>query len=263
MPTVSNTSPVSSPVSSPFSQDTTSGNAPVVLIVDDHRVFAEVLARRLRRIPAIAEVQIAFTLQQARAAVAHRPPDVVLLDPELAGESGLDLFTHLEGLPTRPRVLVVADGTDPSAVVQGLVLGVRGWITKATPFNDLLHAIAAVQQGELHLPSTAWRPVVLELLTERTNRSAQDTFLGELTERQAQILHCLLAGMTRAEIAKSLRVSPHTVRTHVRDMFRIVGVHSTPHLVAQARAAGMTGAVGLTDPTVPAQAPGPGVVTSP
>jgi DNA-binding NarL/FixJ family response regulator len=216
--------------------------ASTVLVVDAQRLFAEVLARRLREVPAIGHAQVAWSVDQARLTADDRTPDVVLLDPDLEGESGLDLVRHLAGLPGPPRVVVVSRGSDPSAVVHGLVLGVRGWVSKQSSFGDLLQAIDAVRRGDLHLPPAAWRPVVLQLLNERSTRAAQESFLGELTERQAQILRCLVAGMTRAEIAKSLKVSPHTVRTHLRDMFRIVGVHSTPHLVAVARAAGVTGA---------------------
>jgi DNA-binding NarL/FixJ family response regulator len=212
-----------------------------VLVVDEHRLFAELLARRLRLVPTIADVQPAFTLKQARLLLERRPPDVVVLNPDLEGASGLDLLRHLDALPSRPSVVVVADGSEPSAVVRGLVLGVRAWVSKESPFDDLLNAIAAVQQGDVHLPPQAWRPVVMELLSERGARATQQTFLSGLTERQGQILRCLVVGMTRGEIATDLGVSPHTVRTHVRDMFRIVGVHSTPHLVAQARAAGITG----------------------
>jgi DNA-binding NarL/FixJ family response regulator len=212
-----------------------------VLVVDDHRVFAEVLADHLRRTPDVTAVSVAFTVEEARQRAERQHPDLVLLDPHLDGESGLDLLHHLDLLPSRPRVLVVADLSDPSAVAQGLVLGVRGWVSKESAFDDLLSAIDAVHEGELHLPAGVWWSVVLELLSERSTRSTQQAFVAGLTERQGQILRCLLVGMTRVEIAKSLHVSPHTVRTHIRDMFRIVGVHSTPHLVARARAAGGTG----------------------
>jgi DNA-binding NarL/FixJ family response regulator len=212
-----------------------------VLVVDDHRVFAEVLAEHLRRLPSVTAASVAFTVDEARRLAEHQPPDVVLLNPGLDGESGLDLIKHLDFLPTRPRVLVVADRSEPSAVAEGLVRGARGWVSKESPFDDLLSAIDAVHEGEVHLPAGVWWSVVLELLAERSTRSDQEAFVAGLTERQGQILRCLVAGMTRTEIAKALEVSPHTVRTHVRDLFRIVGVHSTPHLVARARAAGVTG----------------------
>lgn len=216
-------------------------SAPRVLVVDRHRVFAEVIAQQLLSAPGIGDAHVAFSVREARVLAEHRSPDVVLLNPELEGESGFELLHHLDTLPSTPRVVVVSDRNEPSAVVRGLVLGVRGWVSKDARFDDLMHAIDAVHRGNLHLPPAAWRPVVLELLNARTARSARNTFISRLTERQRAVLRCLLAGMSRAEIATALKVSPHTVRTHVRDMFRVVGVHSTPQLVAQARAAGLTG----------------------
>jgi DNA-binding NarL/FixJ family response regulator len=138
-------------------------------------------------------------------------------------------------------VLVVADDSESPAVVRGLIRGAHGWVTKDGPYDDLLTAIEAVRDGRLHLPAAAWGPVVQELLHQRSARTAQQDFISPLTQRQREILTYLVAGLTRTEIAAQLGVSPHTVRTHVRDMFRVVGVHSTPHLVAQARSAGVQG----------------------
>jgi two-component system nitrate/nitrite response regulator NarL len=212
-----------------------------VLVVDDRRAVAEGLAGRLRQEPVIGEVDVAVSLAQARAVVAHRPPHVVLLDPDLGGQPGLELIPHLDTLPVRPCVLVVADVDEPAVVVEALVLGAHSWVPRDVTFEDLLSAVTAARQGELHRPGVAWGPVVMELMAQRDARDAREEFVGQLTTRQREILRCLVAGMTRAQVAAHLDVSPHTVRTHVRDMFRVMGVHSTPHLVTQARSAGVEG----------------------
>lgn len=211
-----------------------------VLVVDDHRVFAETLAARLGSETGIREAQAVFSLGQAKDSAMHRSPDVVLLDPCLGDESGLDLVPHLDLLPRPPGVVVVADGHDPAAVVEGLTLGIRGWVSKEDRIEDLLQAIETVRNGDVHLPVEAWRPVMLELLADRRGRYRTDGFAESFTGRQRQILQCLVAGMSRTEIAERLSLSPHTVRTHLRDMFRAAGVHSSARLVARARAAGIT-----------------------
>jgi DNA-binding CsgD family transcriptional regulator len=101
--------------------------------------------------------------------------------------------------------------------------------------------VTGAWHGEVDRPGVAWGPVVMELMAQRSARHTREEFVQRLTGRQREILRCLVAGMTRAQVAEHLGVSPHTVRTHVRDMFRVMGVHSTPVLVEQASAAGVEG----------------------
>ena len=94
------------------------GTQIAVLLVDDHRVFAEVLAMRLRGERGIGEVEIAFSIGTARAMANRIHPDVVLLDYDLAGESGLDLIGQLEEQGKRPPVVMVSAGHDPRLVIE-------------------------------------------------------------------------------------------------------------------------------------------------
>jgi DNA-binding NarL/FixJ family response regulator len=208
----------------------TLGDVASVLVVDDHRVFAELLAERLRRETAVDDANVACTVEQARSAVGRRAPDVVLLDPGLEQGSGLDLIPHLDALDTRPRLVVLADDTTASSLVH-LLPEDCGLVSKESPFEDLLRVIDAVQRGEVRRSAgvvvpmhPGHRPDLVEAPPE-----------AALTERQAEVLDCLLAGMTRAEIATQLRLSPHTVRDHVRHLFRILGATSTPDLQSRAR----------------------------
>jgi DNA-binding NarL/FixJ family response regulator len=123
------------------------------------------------------------------------------------------------------------------------MLGARGWVSKSGSFDELRATITTVHRGGVALPSLSWGPVVLAMVSDRRTRPERDRFVGELTRRQRQILSLLVRGMSRREIAEELELSPHTVRTHIRDMFATVGVHSTPSLVAQARLLGADEAI--------------------
>jgi DNA-binding NarL/FixJ family response regulator len=211
-----------------------------VLVVDDHRVFAELLAERLRRETAVEHAQVACTVEQARSAVAQRAPDVILLDPDLEGGSGLDLIPHLDDLGTRPRVVVLAERT---GVPEHELLDGCDWVSKESPFEDLLRTIDAVRRGEVlrpRAPEPAGRTSdgsgVVVQMRAGPGPTGVAAALHPLTERQAAVLECLLAGMTRAEVATRLRLSTHTVRDHVRHLFRILDVTSTPELIASAQA---------------------------
>jgi DNA-binding NarL/FixJ family response regulator len=211
-----------------------------VLVVDGHRVFAELLAERLRRESAVEHAQVACSVEQARSAVGQRAPDVVLLDPDLEGGSGLDLIPHLDDLGTRPRVVVLAEraGVPEHALLDGC-----DWVSKESPFEELLRTIDAVRRGEVPRPRapepadpTPHGSGVVVQMRAGLGPTAETAVPHPLTDRQAAVLECLLAGMTRAEVATRLRLSPHTVRDHVRHLFRILDVSSTPELMARAQA---------------------------
>jgi DNA-binding NarL/FixJ family response regulator len=221
-----------------------------VLVVDDHRMFAELLAHRLRREAAIEHAQVACTVQQARAAVGARAPDVVLLDPYLERGAAVELLGDLRLLENRPRVVVLADpALEPPSTVE-LDPHCCGWISKESPFEDLVETIEAVRRGQPPRPparrhAEASADGSYDLATtgpvlpmQRDGLADDDPRVRQprLTARQAEVLQCLVGGMTRAEISTRLGLSPHTVRDHVRHLFGIAGVTCTTDLVGWAEA---------------------------
>ncbi len=218
------------------------GRQITALLVDDHRVFAEVLAMRLRGEPGIGMVEIAFSLGSARALANKVRPDVVLLDYDLAGESGLDLINALDGDGGRPPVVMVSAGHDPRLLVEALERGAEAWVPKDAGFDVLLHAIDEVLRGHLYLPPNALRSVVDRLVEQAHGPVAPaHSFVDELSGRELEVLRCLVSGMTRVEVAQRLFISTNTVRTHVQNVLKAAELHSTLALVAAARERGVTG----------------------
>jgi two-component system nitrate/nitrite response regulator NarL len=114
-------------------------------------------------------------------------------------------------------------------------------VVKDSPIEDLLRAISDVAKGHLFLQSSTIEPVVRLLLTEGGKETAGASFLNQFSARELDVLRCLVAGMTRNEVAQHLFLSPNTVRTHVQKLLRVTGLHSTLALVALAREHGVTG----------------------
>jgi two-component system nitrate/nitrite response regulator NarL len=223
--------------------------ATTALLVDDHRLFTEVLAARLRNEGAAERVETVYALDHARAVVNVLHPDVVLLDRQVGDDDGLRLLPHLSLLPRRPRVLVVSGRVRASDVVDTLAAGADGWIGKDSGIPLLLEAMATVMRGELYLPAAMLRPVVNRLLREGRHRAQETTFVEQLSARETDVLRCLVAGMTRAEAAARLFVSTNTIRTHVQNLLKRAEVHSTGALVAKARELGVPG---IDEPAPPA-----------
>jgi two-component system nitrate/nitrite response regulator NarL len=213
----------------------------LVVLVDDHRLFAEVLGMRLRAEPGIAGVEPAYSLGAARALVNKLRPEVVLLDYDLGGECGLDLLDDLERLDPRPRVVMVSAGDDPSTIISALRRGVDAWVTKDADLEVLVHATSEVLAGRMYLPPAALRPLLGRLLNGPVGGAAEPSFVAMLSAREVEVLRCLVAGMTRAETAQRLFISTNTVRTHVQHLLQRAGLHSTGPLVAAARELGVRG----------------------
>ncbi|GAA3585087.1 response regulator transcription factor [Kribbella ginsengisoli] len=212
-----------------------------LLLVDDHRVFADVLGEALLGEDGIDRVNRASNLDAARALIASDPPDLVLLDLMLADESGFDLLEELARRTDGPPAIVLSGSNEPRLIVKALESGAGGWLSKTTPLQALVAAVWQVLGGQLYLAPTTLRPVLDHLLSDRQGRQAAAGFVAELTPRELEVLRCLVSGMTRAEVAAHLFVSMNTVRTHVQSLLRRSDQHSALALVAFARSHGVKG----------------------
>jgi DNA-binding NarL/FixJ family response regulator len=220
----------------------TAGDAgAALLLVDDHRVFADVLGDALLGEEGISRVNRASNLDAARTLLASDPPDLVLLDLMLADESGFDLLDELARRPEAPPAIVLSGSNEPGLIVKALESGAGGWLSKTTPLDALVAAVWQVLDGQLYLAPATLRPVLDHLLADRRVRQAAAGFVAELTPRELEVLRCLVSGMTRAEVAAQLFVSMNTVRTHVQSLLRRSDQHSALALVAFARSHGVKG----------------------
>jgi len=212
-----------------------------VLLVDDHRVFAEALAGLLVAEPGIDRVSTASTLDAARALIGADRPNVVLLDLGLAEESGYDLLADLAAMPDAPETIMLSGSTEPRLIVQALEAGARGWLTKTTQLSALVSAVWQVLDGYLYLSPAMLQPVLDHLMNDLRRQRAALGFADQLTPRELEVLRCLISGMNRTEVAEHLFVSTNTVRTHIQSLLRRTGQHSALALVAFARLHGVAG----------------------
>lgn len=212
-----------------------------VLIVDDHAIFAEVLAMRLEAEPYVASVHTAGSVAAARAKIRAVGDGVVFLDYHLGDECGLDLVEPISRLEAPPHVVIVSASHDPDEILEALQAGVDAWVVKSQGFDALVEITADVIDGMMYLPPTSLREVITRHVAASDAPTSSQTFLDTITPRERDVLDGLMAGLSRSEIATRLFVSPNTVRTHVRHLLERADVHSSVALVARAREAGYSG----------------------
>ncbi len=204
-----------------------------VMIVDDERLFAELLRVAMRSADDVEVVAVAHDVHSAIAAAGETRPDVVLADYHLPDGTGADLARALRlSLPN--SAIVVLTG-DPSAVTLADVArsGAAGHLTKERGFSEVVGAVRAAAAGEVLFSSSELQRL---LLSERTDPASA---IEPLTPRELEVLHLLASGASTAAAASSLGISTATLRAHVQAVLRKLGAHSRLEAVAEAARLGL------------------------
>lgn len=193
-----------------------------VLIVDDHRMFADSLIRLLVDEDDLHVVGYASTIAEALrvAKVAH--PDVVLLDFRLPDGDAPECVAHLRALVPDTRVLIMTGLNDDMTMRAASDVGCPV-VTKDRAAAELIAALRLVAQGASDLAQDTRAALP---------RSARDRRGSVLTNRERDLLVELARGHSTAEIAKELHISPTTVRNHIQRMLAKLGAHSRLEAVA-------------------------------
>ncbi len=154
---------------------------------------------------------------------------LIILCSALPGLNGVQGIQRLRArFPNQP-VLVIAEQLRRDTIMELVSAGADGVIPLATDSDTMVRAMIAVSSGAMYVPRIAEdNSSARDDATARRNGSAvppSTASLGSLTERQREILHWLAAGETNKMIGRRLNISPHTVKIHVRTIFRALGVH--------------------------------------
>jgi DNA-binding NarL/FixJ family response regulator len=175
-----------------------------VLVVDDHPLFRDGLAGLLRTVP---EVELLDAVGDGETAVRRcreLSPDVVLMDLNLPGLSGLEAIRQLVRHESPPVVLVLTMIDDEDSVAAALQMGARGYLLKGATQEEVLAAIRTVTTGGVVVGAGAARRFLHDRGVAAT-----------LTERESEVLALLAEGRSNAEIAHELGLSLKTVQNHV------------------------------------------------
>ena len=229
----------------------------VLLVGGSHLVFADALAAQLRESIGPRAVHVAHSVGQARAILDGDGDDVVVLHDEMRTHDGLGMLQELTSAPVDIVVLVLSGTDEVATVIEALRAGASGWISKDMNLEALTEAIAQVAEGHLYLSPPVMSSVLRTLLATLPTHSVTHDFVDSLTQREMEILRCLVAGMTKREVADRLFLSIHTVRSHVQRMMRRADQHSTLALVAMARQVGVP-PIEDSQPGPPVRRPGEG-----
>jgi DNA-binding NarL/FixJ family response regulator len=210
-----------------------------VLIVDDHRSFAEALALRLSAEPDLVVVGTVTVAADVEACVADVQPDIVLLDAELGRGDGIAIAHRLRTTSPTVSSIIVTFRDDAATACAAVRSGAVGFVAKDVALDDLLAAVRAVGRGERWIQPRLLGAVLDELARHPGTLSEDQRRIAALSDRERDVLQHLVHGKDRATIARELFLSTNTVRTHTRNLLAKLDVHSSLEAVALALRAGM------------------------
>jgi DNA-binding NarL/FixJ family response regulator len=206
-----------------------------LLIADDHPLFRKGLRTLLSAVPDFVLVGEADSGSAAAALALDVQPDVVLMDLQMPGGSGIEATREIVAASPSIRVLVITLFQDDDSVFAALRAGARGYILKDTDEEEMIRTIRAVGNGQ-----AIFGPAVASRVLAYFAAPWQDEprLFPTLTEREREILRLLAQGKSNPRIADELYLSPKTVANHLSNVFGKLQVADRAEAIIRARDAG-------------------------
>lgn len=198
-----------------------------VSIVEDDDGIRESLSVLLNGSDNIRCISTHRTAEEALKQVPAKKPDVVLMDINLPGMSGIDCVRKLRTALPKAQILMLTMYEDAGQIFNSLAAGANGYLLKRTSPAKLLEAIDEVHRGASPMSGKIARIVVEYFQTKKAQSSDEET----LSKREREILELLAKGHRDKEIADVLTISVDTVHTHLKNIYEKLHVHSRTEAV--------------------------------
>lgn len=193
-----------------------------VLLVDDHRMFGESLARLLADEPGIEVLAVATSGEEALKLARALRPTVVLLDQEMPDRDGVSVAAELKARDPDQMVVMLTSSTDDRVLLGALEAGCSGFLTKDRAAAEVAETVRAAAAGDAVIA-----PAMLARLLPQLNKQQQQQTVGsDLTEREIELLRLMAQGHANKTMANTLFLSVHTVRNRVQSILTKLGAHS-------------------------------------
>ncbi len=206
------------------------GHRPRVVVVDDHELFRGGLVGLLgdHGVEVVGEASMAAPGIEI---VLERKPDVVLMDLNMPGMSGIEATQRLAAAAPHTRIVILTVVADERNVVEALRAGAQGYLPKDAPIAQIVEAIRAAARGESLIA-----PRVAGYLVQRLRRPPTEEVADAagLTPRELEILELMARGMGNIEIGKALHLSQHTVKNQVSSVLRKLQVKNRSQAAVRA-----------------------------
>jgi DNA-binding NarL/FixJ family response regulator len=210
-------------------------NRPTTLLIcDDHKILTDALTMVVERDGSLRMIAAPVHVpEEAIELCREHQPDVVLMDIVFKGHmDGIKATRRIKEVSPATKVVIMTAHDDDRLLVEAVEAGASGFLGKEEAAGEVLSAAKSAAEGEVLIDPATLTRLLHQVSLEREARRDAEALLGELTEREREILQLLAEGMRNDGIAHKLFISPQTVQTHVRNLLAKLGVHSKLEAVA-------------------------------
>ena len=186
-------------------------------LVDDHDLFRTGL-RNLLADQGVDVVGEAQTGAEALGLVRDLAPDVVVMDLNMPGMTGVEATRQINVLAPLTRVLVLTISDQDADVLDAILAGASGYLLKDSSIQDLLQGIRSAAVGEALISPHIAAKVLQRVRATSTSPEIADTIRAELSDREIEVLKLIANGTDNAQIAAELHISPKTVKNHISNI---------------------------------------------
>lgn len=202
-------------------------------IVDNDHILCESLRQILAGESGMSVAGAFNSGEKALKALGGMAPDIVILDLDLPDMRGHEFIKRLKAGMPKTDVLAYTALDDRNSVFSALKAGATGYLLKPTRPREFVEAVNSIYEGGAPLSPRIARMVIMEIHEQGENCREC------LSRRQAEVLGGMEMGLTYREIAKSLEISPYTVRTHIKNIYEKLGAKSKSEAIRIAKKEGV------------------------
>lgn len=204
-----------------------------VLLIDDHALFRSGVAQLIGSDPDLKLVAQAGSGEEGLVLARDVDPDLILIDLNMKGMSGLDTLRALKAGKVRSCCVMLTVSDEEADVVEALKHGADGYLLKDLEPEDLCDRLKSAVRGNVVLAEGVANIIARSMrLSDSTVNvpdspaSADDARMKDLTEREREILGHIASGLSNKQIARVLGISDGTVKVHIKNLLRKLGAHS-------------------------------------
>jgi DNA-binding NarL/FixJ family response regulator len=188
-----------------------------VLLVDDHDLFRTGL-RNLLEEQGVQVVGEAAAGAEALRIVRELAPDVVVMDLNMPGMTGVEATRHIVSVAPLTRVLVLTISDQDADVMDAILAGACGYLLKDASIQELMRGIHSAALGESLISPHIASKVLQRVRASTTSPTIAETIRSELSDREIEVLKLIANGKDNAQIAAELHISPKTVKNHISNI---------------------------------------------